>query len=192
MLVKTMRLIIRIVLKTQIIGILEPTGYYEAGIWNGFTGSSGGWYQETMDLTPFAGHEIELYFTYWTDPYTLEAGWFIDDISIPETGFFDDCESPEHDWTIVNGWTRDNFLQYNDFEVNLITIKNVYQNPGELWKSYKKINSIELTEDTEFGVEDFRLIDIASVQQFVIMVIANQPGYEHSFTTSYSWSAVKN
>ena len=170
---------------------LEPTGYYDAGLWYAFTGSSGGWYQETMDLTAFAGHEIELYFTYWTDPYTLEAGWYIDDISIPEIIFSDDCENEEHGWTTDNGWTRDNALHYNDFEVNLITIKNVYQEAGELWKSFKEINSIELTDDTELGMEDFELFDIASVQQYVVMVIANQPGYEHTFTTSYSWSAVK-
>jgi len=170
---------------------LEPTGYFEAGLWYGFTGSSGGWYQEIMDLTPFAGHEIEIYFTYWTDPYTLEAGWFIDDISIPAIDFFDHCENEEHGWTNDNGWTRDNALHYNDFEVNLITIKNVYQRPGELWKSFTQINSFELTDDTEFGIEDFKLFDISFVQQYVVMVIANQPGYEHTYTTSYSWSTVK-
>ena len=150
-----------------------------------------GWYQEIMDLSLFVGHEIEIYFTYWTVPYTLEAGWFIDDISIPEINFFDDCENPEHEWIIDNGWTRDNALHYNDFEVNLITIKNIYQSSGDLWHSFKHIDSIELTDDTEFGMADFKLFDSPLVQQYVVMVIANQPGYEHTFTTSYSWSAVK-
>ena len=81
----------------------EPTAYYDAGRWNAFTGFSGDLYEEEMDLTPFADHTIELYFTYWTDPYVLELGWFIDDIEIPEIGFFDDVESGPNGWT-YNGW----------------------------------------------------------------------------------------
>jgi len=81
----------------------EPTAYSDAGRWHAFTGSSGGWHQEEMDLTLFAGHTIELYFTYWTDPYVLGLGWYIDDIEIPEIGFFDDVESGPNDWT-YNGW----------------------------------------------------------------------------------------
>lgn len=81
----------------------EPTAYYDAGRWNAFTGFSGDLYEEEMDLTPFANHTIELYFTYWTDPYALERGWYIDDIEIPEIGFFDDVESGPNDWT-YNGW----------------------------------------------------------------------------------------
>ncbi len=81
----------------------EPTAYYDAGRWNAFTGFSGDLYKEEMDLAPFANHTIELYFTYWTDPYVLELGWYIDDIEIPEIGFFDDVESGPNNWT-YNGW----------------------------------------------------------------------------------------
>ena len=81
----------------------EPTTYYSAGRWNAFTGFSGDQYEEEMDLTSFANHTIELYFTYWTDPYVLELGWYVDDIGIPEIGFFDDVESGPNGWT-YNGW----------------------------------------------------------------------------------------
>jgi len=81
----------------------ETTAYYDAGRWNAFTGFSNVVYQEEMDLTPFADHTIELYFTYWTDPFVLERGWYIDDIEIPEIGLFDDVESGPSDWT-YNGW----------------------------------------------------------------------------------------
>ncbi len=82
----------------------EPTTYYDAGTWNAFTGFSGDMYEEEMDLTPFANHTIELYFTYWTDPYTLEHGWYVDDIEIQEVGFFDDVEGGSGGWT-YNGWS---------------------------------------------------------------------------------------
>jgi hypothetical protein len=80
----------------------EPTSYNATGRWNAFTGSSD-WYQEVMDLTPFASHAIELYFAYWTDPGVIGKGWYIDDIEIPEIGFFDDVESGPDGWT-CNGW----------------------------------------------------------------------------------------
>jgi hypothetical protein len=81
----------------------EPTAYYDTGRWNAFTGFSGDSYEEEMDLTPFANHTIELCFTYWTDPYVLELGWYIDDIEIPEIYFFDDVESGPNGWT-YDGW----------------------------------------------------------------------------------------
>lgn len=80
----------------------EPTSYNATGRWNAFTGSSD-WYQEVMDLTPFANNTIELYFTYWTDQGVMGEGWHIDDIEIPEIGFFDDVESGPNGWT-YNGW----------------------------------------------------------------------------------------
>jgi len=81
----------------------EPTAYYDAGRWNAFTGF-GDLHEEEMNLTAFAGHTIQLYFTYWTDRYTLEPGWYIDDITIPEIGFFDDVESGLDGWTVYGGW----------------------------------------------------------------------------------------
>ncbi len=56
-----------------------------------------------MDLTPFAGHDIDLYFTSWQDGYTNERMMFVDDISIQEIGFFDDVEEGEDGW-VSTGW----------------------------------------------------------------------------------------
>ena len=88
----------------------DPWVYSALGRWNALTGFSGDMYQEAMDLTPFAGHTIELSFTYWTDGYVLELGWYVDDIAIPELGFFDDVESGADGWTVqtlpawADGW----------------------------------------------------------------------------------------
>jgi hypothetical protein len=85
----------------------EPSAYYAVGRWNAFTGFSDVSYQEEMDLTQFAGHTIGLYFTHWTDSYVLERGWCVDDIGIPEIGFFDDAESGLDGWTVSGGWNID-------------------------------------------------------------------------------------
>jgi hypothetical protein len=82
----------------------EPTTYYDAGRWNAFTGF-GDVHEEEMNLTLFAGHTIQLRFTYWTDGYALEPGWYIDDIAISEIDFFDDVESGLDGWAIYDGWS---------------------------------------------------------------------------------------
>jgi hypothetical protein len=61
-----------------------------------FTGKSGddgpSWVEEEVDLTPFAGEKILLRFEYITDEGVNLDGFAIDDIEIPELGFFDDAE----------------------------------------------------------------------------------------------------
>jgi bacillopeptidase F (M6 metalloprotease family) len=81
----------------------EPSDYEAAGRWHAFTGYSGGWIPVSMDLSPFAGHTIDLYFSTWQDgAFTLQM-MYVDDISIPEIGFFDDVKAGVDGWTST-GW----------------------------------------------------------------------------------------
>ncbi len=107
----------------------EPTAYESASRWHGFTGNSGGWIPVTMDLSLFAGHSIDLYFTTWQDgAFTLQM-MYVDDISIPELGFFDDVEAGEGEWT-SSGWSITDGILDNNFGVQIIDTKWVYE-PGE-------------------------------------------------------------
>lgn len=166
---------------------LEPTDYLAAGRWNAFTGSSGGWYQETMDLTPFAGHNIELYFTYWTDGYVLELGWYIDDIAIPELGFYDNVESGPDGWSTNGGWyiTDGLVTADNDHSVNFIT-KTKFSLPNETPYEETTIIPMVLNDLTESGTILLPMINRQYVKMdSPVMVIAAQPGFEHTFATSY-------
>ena len=58
----------------------------------GYTGHSGGWLEDSVDLSPYAGREIMARFEYLTDKRTYDDGICFDDISIPEIGFYDDTE----------------------------------------------------------------------------------------------------
>ncbi len=58
----------------------------------GYTGDSRGWVAETVDLSEYAGSEILVRFEYITDGAIHSDGLVIDDISLPEIGFFDDAE----------------------------------------------------------------------------------------------------
>lgn len=163
---------------------VEPTAYLAAERWNAFTGFSGVWYQEEMDLTPFAGHTIELYFTYWTDPYTLELGWYVDDIEIPEIDFFDNVESGAGDWTYT-GWYITTGILENDFEVNFIQhVKATF--PREEPFEFTYVKHMNLDDETEEGSVLIPMINNRLVQfGSAVMVIAAQPGFEHTFSTSY-------
>ena len=102
----------------------EPKDYFHAGTWNALTGNSGGYYQEIMDLAPFAGHDIELNFVYWTDGAANGMGIFIDDIEITGLGFFDDVEAGADGWT-PGGWIRTTGLFANNWQGSVIDVTGI-------------------------------------------------------------------
>ncbi|MCH8849146.1 MAG: immune inhibitor A, partial [Chloroflexi bacterium] len=69
-----------------------------------YTGASGGWVREEIDLSPYAGEQVLLRFEYVTDESTNTTGWCVDDIEVPEAGFFDDAET-DGGWE-AEGWVR--------------------------------------------------------------------------------------
>jgi hypothetical protein len=59
----------------------------------GFTGHYEDWQQETFDLSEYAGQKVLVSFRYLTDWGSNGAGWFIDNIEIPEIGYTNDGSS---------------------------------------------------------------------------------------------------
>ncbi len=75
----------------------------------GYTGVSGGgkepaWIRDSVDLSAFAGYEVLIRFEYVTDEAVNQDGFALDDISIPELGFFDDVEQD-------GGWEAGGFFR---------------------------------------------------------------------------------
>lgn len=64
-----------------------------------YTGKSGSadeapdWVEEKIDLAPYVGREILLRFEYITDDAVNHAGLCVDDIAIPELGYFHDADT---------------------------------------------------------------------------------------------------
>ncbi|KKL74405.1 hypothetical protein LCGC14_2065220, partial [marine sediment metagenome] len=102
----------------------EPAAYLAAGRWHAFTGSSGGWHEAEMSLNEFANDTIELYFRLWQDGAFTLINMFVDDISIPELGIFDNVEAGEGGWT-ADGWYVSNGLWDNGWEVIVFDVKGV-------------------------------------------------------------------
>jgi Zinc carboxypeptidase len=62
-------------------GTCSPTG--TTGAWNAASGSSGGWVQWSVDLTAYAGKQVEVSIAYVSDWATQGLGTFVDDITLP-------------------------------------------------------------------------------------------------------------
>jgi immune inhibitor A len=98
----------------------EPEAYAAAGRWHAFTDFSAGYMSITMDLSPFAGHDIDLYFTVWQDGAYTEQMMYVDDIEITNDVFpLDNVEGGLDGWT-TTGWVVTTGLVPNNWQATLI------------------------------------------------------------------------
>ena len=78
--------------------VLDPEEATHRGDYGpAYSGDSGGWIEEEVDLSPYAGGEVWVRFDYVTDDTINDAGFLIDDVSVPELGLHDPCEEAA-DW----------------------------------------------------------------------------------------------
>ncbi|MGH8969147.1 MAG: M14 family zinc carboxypeptidase [Actinomycetes bacterium] len=78
----------------------EPTG--STGAWHAATGGSNGWQQWSVDLSSFAGKQVEVSISYISDWGTQGLGVFLDDVAVSAGGTQVDQTSFE---TGLDGWT---------------------------------------------------------------------------------------
>jgi hypothetical protein len=83
-----------------------------------YTGGSGGWLRESIDLSRYAGGSVLVRFEYITDDAVYLDGLVLDDIALPEIGFFDDAEEPRG-WE-ARGFSRIDGAAVQKFAVQLI------------------------------------------------------------------------
>ena len=86
----------------------------------GYSGQSGGWLSETVELSPYSGRSVLLRFQYVTDDALHGAGLCLDDISAPELSFSDDAEAGNRGW-VAAGFRRAEAQTPQDFIVQVIT-----------------------------------------------------------------------
>lgn len=90
----------------------NPTGN---ALGPGYTGHSGGgqtpgWIEESIDLTPFAGRRVLVRWEMVTDDGYNAPGLAIDDVALPQIGYFEDFEKGNGGW-LAEGFVRiDNVL----------------------------------------------------------------------------------
>jgi len=85
----------------------------------GYNGESGGWKQETVDLSAFSGQKVTLRFEYVTDAAVNGEGFLLDDVSLPEAGYSADFETDDGGWQ-AQGFSRVENILPQKFSVTLI------------------------------------------------------------------------
>lgn len=88
----------------------NPSGNSYGWAYNGQSGREGEikgsqWIQESIDLSEFAGKKVYLRFEYITDAAVYHEGFLLDDVQIPEIGYFSDFETDDGGWT-AQGFVR--------------------------------------------------------------------------------------
>lgn len=71
----------------------------------GYNGQSDGWLHESVDLSQFAGHKVQLRFEYVTDAGVTGEGLVLDQVQIPQIGYQTSFETDDGGWQL-NGFTR--------------------------------------------------------------------------------------
>lgn len=90
----------------------------------GYTGASGNgpaWIQEEVDLSQFAGKEVQLRFEYVTDAAINKIGLALDDVAIPEINYSADFETDAGGWE-ASGFVRIQNVLPQTFEISLIRV----------------------------------------------------------------------
>ncbi len=87
----------------------------------GYNGQTDGWKQESIDLSRFAGQEVQIRFEYVTDAAFNGEGFLLDDLAIPEINYLATLESDEGGWQ-GNGFMRIENALPQTFRLALITL----------------------------------------------------------------------
>ena len=104
----------------------DPSGASYGWAYNGASGNrsekgpeNARWIQESVDLSHLAGEEALIRFEYITDPAVNGNGFVIDDIAVPETGYFANFEEDEGGWEPA-GFVRIQNILPQTYELGII------------------------------------------------------------------------
>jgi hypothetical protein len=95
----------------------DPSGNSFGWAYNGHTG---GWVQETVDISRFAGGQVWLRFEYITDAAVNGEGFLLDDIAIAEAGYAEGFEAGDGGWEAA-GFARIHNALPQTYRVAVIT-----------------------------------------------------------------------
>ncbi|MEW5938755.1 MAG: choice-of-anchor J domain-containing protein, partial [Chloroflexota bacterium] len=112
----------------------NPTG---ANLGFAYNGDSGGWIQEEVDLSAYAGKKIQARFEYITDAAVNGEGLLLDDVKVEAIGYSADFETDDGGW-IAAGFVRVDNVLPQIFRLALIiehngefTVQNIAVNPDQ-------------------------------------------------------------
>jgi len=120
----------------------------------GYTGATGGWIQESVDLSKFADQKVQVRFEYVTDAAVNGEGMLLDDIAIEAINYQSDFETDDGSW-VAQGFVRVENILPQTYRLSLI-IKG----------DTTTVTSIELNEDQTADIP----LSLKSGEQAVLIV----------------------
>lgn len=126
-----------------------------------YTGRSDYWRDESIDLTPYAGKNIVIRFAYITDLILTKGGIAVDNVAIPEIGFYDDTEMVDDGW-MARGFEQVPFAIPQQWHLQLITFPD-------------GLPSIETMELTAENIASKSLSLSESSGEAILIVAASAP-----------------
>jgi immune inhibitor A len=148
----------------------------------GFTGSSGGWIEETFDLSAYEGESVLVRFLYVTDWATELTGFFVDEIAITDgtgTLFSDGLESGSGNWVLV-GWQCTTGLVTNDWQ---LTFVNPQYDNGKFTGLEIQNDSMVTSGDYQYDLTQLNTSALGS--DAVTIVVSNHQPEDQSFAAMY-------
>ncbi len=85
----------------------------------GYTGTTGDWIEETVDLSQFAGQKIFIRFEYITDAAVNGEGLLLDDVRVDAAGYSSDFEADDGGW-VAEGFARIENVLPQTYRLSLI------------------------------------------------------------------------
>ena len=115
---------------------LDPSGNSYGWGYNDVSGGDASWIEEQVDLSMYAGQRVWLRFEYITDAAVNGEGMLLDDLAIPEIGYFSDLEEDDGGWE-TTGFVRVSNILPQTFRLALVIRE----------KSQTRVEYLSLAED---------------------------------------------
>jgi len=157
----------------------DPTGANFGWAYNGLSGVPGGedgeaqWIRENVDISQFAGQEVQLRFEYVTDAAVNGEGFMVDDIAIPEIDYATDFESDD------GGWEAAGFVRIQNALPQTYRLALIMEGDSTTveYLTLSADNSLEIPLDFDNGVSEVVLVVTGTTRY------TRQPtGYRFYFT----------
>ena len=119
----------------------NPSGNSYGWGYNGLSGGTGRWIEETVDLSGYAGEQIQIRFEYITDAAVHGEGLLLDEMAIPEIGYSTGFEEDD------GGWTAEGFVRVGNALPQTYRLALIYLGPEP------RVEYLVLSEGNELEIE---------------------------------------
>lgn len=115
----------------------DPTGQNYG--W-AFTGKTGGWIEETVDFSDYAGKKVQVRFDYVTDAAVNGEGLLLDDIRVDAINYTEDFENGD------GGWLAQGFVRVENILPQTFRLALIIEGNGKTTVQYIDVSADQVAE----------------------------------------------